>query len=211
MDEVSNSDDDNNNNDNAYGTAGTIKGFGPVSGALTWDMGRRVGRTLFTMQRRGTLASPGWTGSEITKLMCTRLHEACTQTGLTTQVRTIRNELRHRCSLTVRRMEPVAREAILPAVGTATMLTQLGSGLHGGACDVAQLMLRARIRRAKRAKWHLAAIFVDVSSVYATVNRAFALKGCSKSCDLWSERLAKTGRTVPEIDQVIAHAFAPDE
>ena len=70
----------------------------------------------------------------------------------------------------------MTRSATLPYAKQGLLETQLGSGLHGGAIDVAHLLLRSMCDAALVRGHSAAIIFLDLASAFASVARSLAIQ-----------------------------------
>ena len=95
------------------------------------------------------------------------------------------------------------RKALIPAVVSSTCPTQMGSGLHGGACDVAHLMVSSVFALASVSKSSAATLFVDVVSACASMHRRIAIPGVADSEELWRLHLASCGFDQDSADVIV--------
>eukprot|EP00973_Karenia_brevis_P015578 2132039-Karenia_brevis.AAC.1 len=89
-----------------------------------------------------------------------------------------------------------------PVLETYALDTQYGSGLHGGATDVAHLLLRAMLDCAAVAKMSCAILFIDVISAFASVCRVVGLP-IPDSDDIFARRLKDIGMEAAQIDEIM--------
>ena len=71
----------------------------------------------------------------------------------------------------------ILRQAISKAVETVVLETQVGSGMHGGVCDVGHLMVRSLLALARQKSGSVAIIFVDFTRAFVRMRRRIAMPG----------------------------------
>ena len=93
------------------------------------------------------------------------------------------------------------RQKLLPALSSLTKCTQWGAGLHGGDTSLAHLQFRAYFEIALAERLCFAALFLDISTAFASLARGMVLP-VDQGDEAWLRALRTFGYTDVEIEDI---------
>ena len=87
---------------------------------------------------------------------------------------------------------------MLPALKTLAGVEQHGSGLNGGACDLAHLKISQAMAYAMQQNLSAGVAFLDIKAAFASLMRCIAIPEDDAADVAWVEALMRAGFSQPE-------------